>query len=339
MPFFLLRIQNNNESMKRYPYSGFILLFALVIGCLSVSYGQNDENTVVARVNNAAITRKELAERVHLTINRTYFHKNLTPERERQIRKQSLQALIEEELLFQEALKQEIEVDKKEVERRYQDIVNRFPTKAEFKKALKESGYTSREYRKKLEREFLIQEVYKRNVTDQIVLTEASLADYYQGNKFKFKKPETVNVQLIFIKIKDPTADISRQEARQKAESLSIRLKKGEDFAGLASQYSDDMYRIKGGHLGEVHRGRLPKEIEATAFSMKPGEISPPIMTEKGYSIIKLLDKKVSRQLEFGEIKDKLKKDLEKKRMADTRDKWLNRLKAEAHIDIHLDNQ
>lgn len=312
------------------------IFLILCLGCLSTAAEKSDVD-IVARVNGTAITRKDLSEKVNAAVNRTYFHKKLPAEKERQIKKQSLAVLVEEELLYQQARKQEISVDKNEVDRRYQNIVGQFPAKADFKKALERIGYTPKEFRKKIEREFLIQEVYKRNITDQVVLTEAALKDYYEKNKYKFKKPETVNLQLIFIKISDPTSPDSRQEARKRAEDILDRLKGGENFDDLASRYSDDMYRIKGGRLGEVHKGRLPKEIEEAAFSMKIGQISPLIQTTRGYSIIKVLDKSASRQLGFAEIEDKLKKELEKKRLAEVREKWLGRLKAEAQIEVYID--
>ncbi len=295
------------------------------------------ENPVIVRVNGTAISERDLHEKVNLTINRTYFHKNLSPEKKKEILKQSLEALIEEELMFQESKKQQVKVDKKKVDQQYAKVVQRFPSKEEFKNALKKAGYTEKELKQKINREFLIKGVYKRNIIDKSILTEQELRSYYDTNKNKFKKPETVNLQLILIKIKEPSQEASRQEARQQAESLLIRLKKGEDFGSLASQYSDDMYRIKGGHLGEVHRGRLPKEIEATAFTLKKGEISPPIKTEHGFSIIKLLDKKEARQLTFNEIKNKLKSELEKKRIAQAKKGWITNLKAQAKIEIYID--
>jgi peptidyl-prolyl cis-trans isomerase C len=312
------------------------IFLILCLGCLSTAAEKSDVD-IVARVNGTAITRKDLEEKINAAVNRTYFHKKLPAEKERQIKKQSLAVLIEEELLYQQAREQEISVDKNEVDRRYQNIVGQFPAKADFKQALERIGYRPKEFRKKIEREFLIQEVYKRNITDQVVLTEAALKDYYEKNKYKFKKPETVNLQLIFIKISDPTSPDSRQEARKRAEDILDRLKGGENFDDLASRYSDDMYRIKGGRLGEVHKGRLPKEIEEAAFSMKIGQISPLIQTTTGCSIIKVLDKSASRQLEFAEIEGKLKKELEKKRLAEVRKKWLGRLKAEAQIEIYID--
>ncbi len=68
------------------------------------------------------------------------------------------------------------------------------------------------------------------------------------------------------------------------------RLKKGESFASLAERYSMDGSRRRGGDLGYFGRGMMVKEFENAAFSLKKGEVSPPVKTQFGYHIIKRTD-------------------------------------------------
>lgn len=291
----------------------------------------------MARVNGRAITEKDLRRRMNATINRMYFHRNLPSQKEKEIKKKALEALIVEELIYQKARQQKIKVDKKEINYRFEKIIRRFKSRSDFKKALKESGYSEKDLKEKLEKEYLIEEAYRQNVLEEIELTEKDLWLYYNENKSKFKKPESINLQHILIKVKDPASEASWQDAKKKAQELIRRLKSGEDFTSLASLYSEDMYRIKGGHLGEVHRGRLVPEIEAVGFSLAKGEISQPIKTEQGFHIIKVLDKKESRQLDFDDIKDKLKKDIQKKYETEARNRWIKKLKSQAKIKIYIE--
>jgi peptidyl-prolyl cis-trans isomerase C len=294
------------------------------------------DGEIIARINNFPITRKDLNEKVNLTINQTYFHKSLSAEKKRKVRKDAFNALIDEELLFQAANKDGIKIEKKRIDLQYEKVEGRFTSKQAFKAAMKRAGYTPKDLKKKIERDFLIKEVTKRTLIHQSVVSEEELKTYYINNLKKFKKPETVNLQLIYIKARGATA-AANQEAKAKAEGLLKRIKEGEDFGVLAGKYSDDGYRIKGGRLGEVHRGRLPKEIDKIAFSMKMGDTSQLIKIQTGYCLIKLLDRKDSRQLEFEEIKTKLKKDLEKKRVTAIKKKWMAELKEQAKIEILID--
>ncbi|MFQ5720983.1 MAG: peptidylprolyl isomerase [Candidatus Aminicenantales bacterium] len=316
---------------------GKLTIIILLTFCSSTFlFAEKSRNRVVARVNGKAITEKNLKEKMNDTINRMYFHRNLTPEKEIEVKKQALEALILEELFYQEAVREKIDVDEKEVTRRFDRIAKRFKSRSEFKKALRKKGYTIKDFKKKIERESLIQEAFRRNVLQKINLSEVDLRRYYDENKSKFKKPESINLQHILIRVKDPTSEASWQEAEKKIMDIYSRLQKGEDFPTLARLYSEDMYRIKGGHLGEVHRGRLAPEIEKEGFSMDRGEISQPIKTELGYHIIKILDKKEARQLEFNEVKEKLKKELEEKFLTETKKEWISQLKAQSKIEVYL---
>jgi len=297
---------------------------------------EKDQDRIIAQVNGRAITEKNLEEKMKATINRMYFHRNLPPEKEIQVKKQALEALILEELFYQEARKQNIKVDKKEINRRFDKITKRFKSRSDFKKALKKKGYTIKDFKKKIKREYLIQEAFRRNVLEKVSLTEEDLRKYYDENKSKFIKPESINLQHILIEVRDPLSEASWQEAHKKITDIYNRLKKGEDFSTLARLYSEDLYRIKGGHLGEVHRGRLSPEIEKKGFSMDKGEISQPIKTEMGYHIIKILDRREARQLAFNEVKEKLRKELEEKFLTEAKNEWISRLKAQAEIEIYL---
>ena len=84
----------------------------------------------------------------------------------------------------------------------------------------------------------------------------------------------------------------SKDEARKKAEEVLAKARKGEDFAALAKQYSEDPgSKDKGGEY-TFGRGQMVPEYEKAAFALKPGEISDLVETPFGYHIIKLEERK-----------------------------------------------
>lgn len=82
------------------------------------------------------------------------------------------------------------------------------------------------------------------------------------------------------------------EKSRKIAEGLMERAKKGEDFAALAKQYSQDGSASQGGDLGFFERGKMVKEFEDAAFALEVGQISNVIKTEYGFHIIKVTEKK-----------------------------------------------
>lgn len=116
---------------------------------------------------------------------------------------------------------------------------------------------------------------------------------------------------MIVAKPEDP-AD-KQENARKKAEEILGKAKAGEDFAALATQYSEDQSSArKGGELPIFGSGRMVPEFEDAAFSLtKDGEISNVIKTNYGYHIIKRLELKQLEPFEEkkAELKQKIQRD------------------------------
>jgi len=85
------------------------------------------------------------------------------------------------------------------------------------------------------------------------------------------------------------------------ADALQVqeRLKKGEDFAKLAEELSEDTgSKGEGGDLGWFPRGQMIKEFEDAAFALSPNQVSQPITSTYGVHIIKVIAKDANRPLE-----------------------------------------
>jgi peptidyl-prolyl cis-trans isomerase SurA len=92
---------------------------------------------------------------------------------------------------------------------------------------------------------------------------------------------------------------IAESSAKQKAVTrnqlleIRSRILAGEDFATLAKKYSDDPGVLSNsGDYGWVGRGKMVPEFEATAFRLKPKEISMPFETDFGFHILQLMDRR-----------------------------------------------
>ena len=85
----------------------------------------------------------------------------------------------------------------------------------------------------------------------------------------------------------------TKEEAKKKAQAVLERVRKGEDFAKLAKETSDDPgSKEKGGEYDFFAKGTMVPEFEEVAFKLKPGEVSEPVETPFGYHIIKLEDRR-----------------------------------------------
>lgn len=154
--------------------------------------------------------------------------------------------------------------------------------------------------------EFIANEYLAKVVAAGAVVQEDQLKRYYKEHGKDFVVPEKIRVRQIFIEA--PADQKTDQDAKTlaRAEVVQQRLKKGEDFAKLAAELSDDADSGKrGGEVGIMTPGASnSEEFEKAAFGLKVGETSGPVKTPFGYHIIRVDERWEKRPATFQESGD-----------------------------------
>lgn len=155
---------------------------------------------------------------------------------------------------------------------------------------------------------FLATQYLQKEVIEKVTINDAKARAYYKDNPETFKTPETVRARHILVKTEPTVTEEDKKKLKEKAGEILEKLKKGEDFAKLAGELSDDPgTKTKGGDLGFFPKGSMISAFEEAAFALKPGGLSAIVETEYGYHIIKLEEKKEALLEPYDKIKDKVK--------------------------------
>ena len=138
------------------------------------------------------------------------------------------------------------------------------------------------------------QDFYNGLLTDRP--SDDQLRNIYNENISEYDQPELRYLKYVKWPIISNATDSLR--VKLEAEDLIFRLNDGEDFALLANTYtqdpsnSADPQNLKGGDLGWFNKGQLLPEFEIASFEAEKGSIVGPILTQYGYHIIKVNDKR-----------------------------------------------
>jgi parvulin-like peptidyl-prolyl isomerase len=211
-----------------------------------------------------------------------------------QVKQQTLDNLIDDLLVLQDAAKQGVAVSDAEVEAEIQKGISTAGGQAKFEEQLKREGQTLDDARSTVRVQLLYQKMIAK----------------VAGN---LQTSEQVHARHILVN----SAGV--------AQALLQQLRGGTDFGQLAQQASlDTTTQANAGDLGWFPRGKLiAKELEDAAFALQPGQMSEVVQSALGYHIVQTLERDPARKLEGADLVDAQRLAVEN---------WLNGLRAQAKV-------
>ncbi|MGA1874646.1 MAG: peptidylprolyl isomerase [bacterium] len=169
----------------------------------------------------------------------------------------------------------------------------------------------------KVEEETLARSFTEKYLDRQATPEEEDLEKFYLEHKSQFIIPESVFIQHLLVK------------SLEKAEELLAELRKGTPFEELARQKSVCRCWKKGGNHGWLLKGRMEPELEKAAFTLETGTLSEVMKTEKGYQVIKVIDRRNQKEIPFEEAKKNIHLILFQKNKNELIQQYYNRAKGD----------
>ena len=290
---------------------------------------------VAAKVNGVPITTLELNRSFQAHVQVPYSKVQEDP-RAKEVLRQILDNLIDRELLLQRAKSLRMAVPAQQVDTQMQQLLQRFPSKEAFDQALTAQNLTVDSVKKDVESQLLRQQLVKKEILDKVNVSAGDVQTFYDKNKNKYVEEEQVRARHILIKVPPEVTPTDEAKLKGKADDALKRAKQGEDFAGLATELSDDGSKENGGDLGFFPRGRMVPAFEEVAFTLQPGQMSEVVRSQFGYHIIKVEDRKTGRALAFDEAKSQVKDDLTQQQTYERYQQYMAGLRSKAKVEVLL---
>jgi peptidyl-prolyl cis-trans isomerase SurA len=296
------RSYNETSRMNRH----FVVFAAVLTALMPISCRKTPPANVAAEVNNRSITNAELDK-----FYQTQFPQAVEGSSEDTVMSQKLElltSLITNEIMLQKAEKLGLTAVDADVETEFNKMKSPY-TKEEFDKQLEARHMTTDDLKAQIRRDLTVNKLINKEITSHITITDADVTNFYNANKasFNLAEPQIHLAQIVITPYADPNVRNLKNskaqtdsEAQTKVKDIAGRLQRGEDFAMLAQNYSEDPNTApNGGDMGFIPVSNLEKaspELRKMVESLPPGVASQPIRTQNEYRILKVISREPAGQ-------------------------------------------
>jgi len=282
------------------------ILAVLLLTAVSAPSFSAPVEGIVARVNRDIITKTEWDEMLDLTV-KSNGAKAVTADARTKIASEVLERMIGDRLIIQAAAADGLKVSDTEVapdvDREMDSVRAGFKSQKEFEVQLRKEGLGTEDLRWRLTQRIKDRYLYfkmlnrkQRELEAQADVTEDEMAGYLSAHAASttgWMTEPAVRARHIQFSIGPTMAGAAKKEAldeaMKKAEAARAALKRGEAFEDVAKSMSEDtITRVNGGDLGSFSRGTYNESIEKAAFSLKPGQVSEPVVSPAGVHLVKV---------------------------------------------------
>jgi peptidyl-prolyl cis-trans isomerase SurA len=277
----------------------------LLSGLTGCSQNERHAPDVWAVVNGTEIRRDDVEK---------YYRSQVNPEQKPtqedslSLKLNVVEQLINNEILLERAKKLNLQASDGEVEDKFTEVKSPF-TEEEFQRQLKARGMSVDDLKRDLRRQRSIEKLLNREVASKITITDQDVTDFYNANlnQFNVAEPQYRISQIVITPRKDvqirnrKNDDATNEaEAQRKTKMIMDRLNSGADFAQLAMDYSEEANTApNGGDLGYIPESSLNQadpSLKKLVMTLKPGQVSQPIVLKDSTRILKLVAREAAGQ-------------------------------------------
>lgn len=205
----------------------------------------------------------------------------------------------------------------------------------EFETAVAERyGMPIEDLMQRMRESFMSTAVLGGEVGSRIVISREEIEEYYAEHSDEFSRSEGVRLQELLVS----TEGLLGKELEEKeklAREVHTRVQTGEPFAEMAKRFSDsEATKEIGGDIGIFRRGQLRKDMEDLVFDKNPGYITDLIEADRGFLLLKVVEKYREGLAELEEVTEEIRAKLSEPKYGPAVREFLSFLREQSYIEI-----
>ena len=248
----------------------------------------NMADFIVAVVNQELVTNAELQQRLARIRDDAARNKTALPD---DLRKQVLDALIDERVLMTNARETGPKIDEAELDRAVLNVaVQNQLSVPQLRTRLQQQGLAYNTFRNNVKDQLLTERVREREVNTRIRITDAEIDALLEQRRAASGSGAQINVAQILVTVPEGAAADAVAQRQARAEAALARVRAGEAFETVAREVSEDGNKAQGGVIGMRPMDRLPDVFVEVVRPMKAGEVAPTLLrTGAGFHVLKVV--------------------------------------------------
>jgi peptidyl-prolyl cis-trans isomerase SurA len=273
-----------------------LFIWALFTWMLSASAATTISNNdfIVAVVDSVPITNHDVRMRAPQLRDQLQQQHRAVPEGDALLRA-ALERLIVEKALLQHAKETGITIEDEAIDQAEQRLAAQSQLSLDaFHQKSKAQGISIQQLRQNLRDQLALQRLSERNVPGRIKITDGEIdAVVHEKQSASINTNPDIDLGHIFISVPEKATDSDIAALQNKAQTALTHLKRGDELARVAKEFSDGSERDKGGLMGLRAASRYPTLFVDAVKPLKVGDITM-VRSGAGFHVLKLVTKRAS---------------------------------------------
>ena len=269
----------------------------------------NDIDSVIAVVNSAVITQKELTDRI-VVVRKQFLDSKAPMPPANEMERQVLERLIIEEIQYQEAKNRGVRVNDEELDGFIANMATQQKkTMAEYKAGFEKQGISYAKHREDFRRQVMVSRIREREVDSKIKISDSDVDNFIAarntslgigvgtgaGAAANSSASAPVHLAQILVPISEGASPNEINAAREKAQQILAQAQTQKDFLQFANGLARLDSKVRAQDLGMRTPDRLPTLFVEATQNLNSGQMAEVLQSPAGFHVIKVVDKPTAK--------------------------------------------